>query len=333
MALYSGGEVVEIACDLPWVTRMIDRNVGGRVAQVSDQKPSVRLGVDGSTRPFSTRGLRVLTRGAYAGDGRVVLANAGGSGFDLQVDVGDDVLDVSARYRPGTATRAANVALSERFGLLACQVLVHYPVIWRAGWRGRIPLHASVLRTAAGTPLLAGPGGVGKSTILSAALRDGAVATADNLCCADETTCYGIAEPLRTDAHGGRGPRTSHGRVSQPFGDREPLLAPDRLVVLERGRETSAARITPAQAARTLVGGTYAAGELRRYWAIAATLALGTGVGPVHPRVQDVAAAMAASVPCIRVRVGDGQAVTIEQLCDIDVEMESGWATDFGLVP
>jgi hypothetical protein len=336
MRFYSGGEIVEITSDLPWTTRIIERNVGTEAAQAPDGRPSVRLCIDRSTAPFSSRALRVLTRGAYASDGRVILINAGGSGFDLQVDVSDDVLDVTARYRPGATTRAANLALSDRFGLLACQVLVHYPVLWRAGWRGRVPLHASVLRAAGVTPLLAGPGGVGKSTILSAALRDGAVATADNLCCADETTCYGLIEPLRTDAQGAHGSLTSHGRVSRPFGDREPALTPDRLVVLERGSQTSITRISPAEATRTLVAGTYAAGELRRYWAMSATLSLGTGLGPVHPPVEGVAAAMAARVPCVRVRVGDGQIVTTDQLCDVNlgtVGTESAWATDLGLIP
>jgi hypothetical protein len=317
MRTISGGELVELSSDLAWTTRLIEQNVG-MFTTVGGDAPSVRIAVERSTAPFSTAGLRVLTRGAYAGVNHVVLTDVGGSGFDMRFEICDDVLDVVARYRPGNMTRAANVALAERFGLLTSQVLVHYPVLWRASWRGRVPLHASAFRASAGTPLLAGPGGIGKSTILSAALRDGATATADNLCCADETSCYGLMEPLRTDAHrGARGPRTSHGRVSRPFGDREPMLSPDRIVVLERGLETSITRIAPSEAVRALVAGTYAAGELRRYWAIAATLSLGTGCGPVHPPIEGVASDMAASVPCVRVRVGEGRAVSVEELCDL----------------
>lgn len=333
MELYSGGETIAINSELPWATRIIERNVGSLAAERSSGEPSVRLTIEGSTTAFATSGFHVLTRGAFADSGRVVMINAGGSGFDMLFAVRDDVVDVTARYRPGKTTRAANLTLSDRFGLLACQMLVHYPVLWRAGWRGRVPLHASVLRAATGTPLLAGPGGVGKSTILSAALREGAVATADNLCCVDETGCYGIAEPLRTDATGAQGPRTSHGRVSRPFGERERMLTPDRIVVLERGPRTSVTRITPAAAVRTLVAGTYAAGELRRYWAVAATLGLGTGVGPVHPPIEAMALAMASRVPCVRVRVGDGHTVSTDQLCDVSGEMESAWETDRRLVP
>jgi hypothetical protein len=40
------------------------------------------------------------------------------------------------------------------------------------------------------------------------------------------------------------------------------------------------------------------AGELRRYWAFAATLAAGTEIGPEHPPVTSVASAFAAQLPC-----------------------------------
>jgi hypothetical protein len=78
--------------------------------------------------------------------------------------------------------------------------------------------------------------------------------------------------------------------------------------VLERGPRTEVARIGAPEAARSLAAGTYAAGELRRYWAFAATLALGTGIGPVHPPVTAIAAGYADRSPCLRVRVGDHDA-------------------------
>jgi len=84
--------------------------------------------------------------------------------------------------------------------------------------------------------------------------------------------------------------------------------------VLERGPRTEVARIGAPEAARSLGAGTYAAGELRRYWAFAATLALGTGIGPVHPPVTAIAAGYADRSPCLRVRVGDHDAVDLERL-------------------
>jgi hypothetical protein len=319
MWVRSGGEVVAVDSELAWVTRLVARATGGlppapeRPAP-ADPPPTVRLRVEADTAPFDRTGLRPITRGAYGGWRRAVLHNAGGSGFDLALLAGDPLV-VTARYRPSPTVRAANRLLARRFGLLAGQVLVHYPVLWRAGWRERVPLHACVVHTGAGTPLLAGPGGVGKSTLLAAILATGGTAISDNLCCADARACFGIAEPLRVDAAGARAGRTSHGRVERPLAGRVDTLCPDRVVVLERGPRTEIGPIEPWAAARVIVAGTYAAGELRRYWAFAASLALATGCGPAHPPIDAIARAYAARLPCVRVRVGDGDAVTAEQLC------------------
>ena len=329
-AFTSAGERVAVDTEPAWAGRLVDAAVGAprddpRVngdAQV-DGDPTVRIRVEARRTEFPRTGLRPVTRGAYSDGRRTLFLDAGGSGFDLLLVMGDDQLSVIARYRPPARTRLANVVAASRFRLLAGQVLVHYPVLWRAGLRGRVPLHASVARTGAGTPLLAGPGGVGKSTVLVGLLADGAAATADNLCCADRSLCFGLVEPLRTDAvpggpvlsAAGAGARTSHGRTEWPLTARVPVLAPDRIVVLERGVHTEISPIPAAEAARTLVAGTYAAGELRRYWAFAATLALATGRGPAHPPVAEVAADHAGRLPCVRVRVGDGDSVTAAQLC------------------
>jgi hypothetical protein len=149
-------------------------------------------------------------------------------------------------------------------------------------------------------------------------MEAGAVATADNLCCSGGVEFFGLAEPLRLHAASGGGPRTSHGRVTRRFGDRVESLTPDRLVILERGPRTDIASATPADVARALVAGTYAAGELRRYWAFAATLALATGRGPAHPPIDSVALELAGRLPGRRVRIGDGDTVSTARLCEID---------------
>jgi hypothetical protein len=319
MLFRSGGEVVRVDADAAWAGRLVARAVGtGAAPDDAFAAPTVVVRIEGGTSALSGDGLRPITRGAYSDGVRTLLTNACGSGFDLLVAVGDR-LDVTARYRPGVGLRAANLVLRRRFALLTGQVLVHYPVLWWAGLRGRVPLHASVLRTGNHTLLLAGPGGVGKSTAVLAGLAAGGVATTDNLCAADGTHCFGIAEPLRTDApprH--RGARTSHGRIEVPLAARVAMLEPDRLVLLERGRHNQIAPLSAAQAARALVAGTYAAGELRRYWAFAATLALATGRGPAHPPVAAVAARYAERLAGRRVRVGDGVPVPMADLSGPD---------------
>jgi len=319
MRFHSAGEVVAVDAEPAWAGRLVERAAGTPPEGEPGLVPTVWLAIEECRDPFPLRGLRPVTRGAYADGPRVLLHNAGGSGFDLLLVV-DDELRVTARYRPGRSLRAANRMLRQRFALLVGQVLVHYPVLWRAGWRGRVPLHAAVLRSAGATPLVAGPSGVGKSTVLRDALAAGAVSTSDNLCCADADSCFGLAEPLRTaPAANEHGRRTSHDRVELPFADRAPVLAPDRLVVLERGPVTELSPISSAEAARALVAGTYAAGELRRYWAFTATLALATGRGPAHPPIAEVAAAYAERLPGRRVRVGDGERVSVRELCGEEV--------------
>ncbi len=56
------------------------------------------------------------------------------------------------------------------------------------------------------------------------------------------------------------------------------------------------------------------AGELRRFWPLAATLALATGIGPAHPDVCGIAAALAARLPCLDVRVAHGSPAPIGEL-------------------
>src|SRR2546421_7648739 len=137
MWVRSGGEVVAVDSELAWVTRLVMRATGWSAPEADEgPAPTVRLRVEAERAPFVHSGLRLITRGVY-GDGRnALLHNAGGSGFDLAVHTGDPLV-VTARYRPSHPVRAANRLLAHRFGLLAGQVLVHYPVLWRG--RPRAP--------------------------------------------------------------------------------------------------------------------------------------------------------------------------------------------------
>jgi len=56
------------------------------------------------------------------------------------------------------------------------------------------------------------------------------------------------------------------------------------------------------------------AGELRRYWTFAALLALGTGAGPPHPQVAEVAAAFTQAVPCFEIELPTVEGVRISAL-------------------
>jgi hypothetical protein len=319
----SAGEQILVTVDSAWGDRLVATAIGAAPGPAPHSASSalsatVRVHLQSRSTAFEQGGLKLVGRNAYSDGHRTLLLDAGGSGFDLLLSQAGEALSVSARYRPDSRTRAVNRLLPERFRLLAGQVLLHYPVLWRAGWRGRVPLHASVVQTAFGIPLCAGPSGVGKSTVLLGLMADGASATSDNLCAVDQVGCFGLQEPIRAST--GTGSTTSHGRVEQPMIGRVPDLRPDRIVLLERGGVgVTVSQAKPQDAVRAMVAGTYAAGELRRYWAFAATLALATGIGPAHPPITDIAWDYANRVPCTWVRVGDGARVTAAQLCQEDL--------------
>jgi hypothetical protein len=114
---------------------------------------------------------------------------------------------------------------------------------------------------------------------------------------------YGVLEPMRTA--GGTGRRMPHGRRETGWTARREQVVAERILVLRRGSESEVdvVPIRGGEAARVIAAGTYAAGELRRYWAFAATLALGTGLGPAHPPVVGSASDLARGIPCSEVQL------------------------------
>jgi hypothetical protein len=293
------GEVLVVRSAIRWVDALLAEAAEPAWRSPSGRMPTVEVVVEATSSPFDVRGWEPLTRGAYRRDGRCVLENACATGFDLMiVPVGDDAIRVHARWRPPRRERAARQVLRSRFHLLARAVLVQYPAIWQAGQRGRVPLHAAAVALEDSVPLLVGPGGVGRSTVL---LASGGSPCSDNLVVGNSERVHGLVEPMRTE--GGPGRRVAHGRRERPLPGRVDELVPDRIVVLRRGcgERPSSAPLDPAVAADVLAAGTYMAGELRRYWAFAATLALGTGRGPAHPPVARVARAMAAKLPAVEI--------------------------------
>jgi hypothetical protein len=66
------------------------------------------------------------------------------------------------------------------------------------------------------------------------------------------------------------------------------------------------------------------AGELRRYWAFAATLALGTGVGATHPAVDRVARSLSAGLPCLEIVLGERPGTPLGSLLPAGMEAEVG---------
>jgi hypothetical protein len=309
----SAGEQIELSCRQRFLSGVLEEGIGGRSTQTDASRPDIRVTVEDSVAAFDTRGWEILTRDAWRRPSQVVVRDACSSGLDLLITTRQPSLEILARWRPPPAGRAASVVLRSRARLLIRAVLLQYPALWWGQQRGRAPLHASVCSLGPDhgrSVLIAGPGGVGKSTMVNAELERGAVATSDNLCLSDGRTVWGLLEPRRVPAGEGgneHGRRMPHDRREAPWQGRVDQLVPAMVLVLQRGmaKMTTSAVCDPDDAARSLVAGTYMAGELRRYWAFASTLALGTGVGEIHPRVDEVAHTLTAGLPCQEVTLGE----------------------------
>jgi hypothetical protein len=312
--LSSGGESLAVDCDLPWVRCRITEGADGQLtAMPAGREITVRVTVEASSRAFTTSGWSRITRDASTCDGRVVIEDVATSGFDMLVSCEESTVDFVCRWRPGWRTRAAATLLRDRARLLIRAVLLQYPVMWAAGLRGRVPLHAcGVVPSDTGGMLIVGPSGVGKTTLVEREIAFDGRATADNMCLTDGNSVWGVVEPVRSEQ--GTGRSVTHGRRESHLRGRVPVVAPQAIVVLEHGEQTMVRASDPGAAARALVASTYSAGELRRYWPVHAVLALGTARGEAHPPVAEMAAAICARLPCLTVTLAGVTRVRLAEL-------------------
>ena len=312
--LSQAGERLLADCPPGWLSDLLAEACPGAWRPHDGGPADIELSVTTERAPFGLAGASPLTRGAYRRGGAVVLTNACGSGFDLRLRAAADRLQIEARWRPPQRERLASLLLRSRFHLLARAALVQYPALWWAGRRGRVPLHAAAVTVGQAVPLLAGPGGIGRSTLLLDAVAAGERACSDNLCVSDGDEVYGLVEPVRVEGGGGR--RMAYGRSERALPGRIGTLRPDRLVVLSRNGSGHPAVVplTGAAAAQALTAGTYMAGELRRYWTFAATLALGTGIGTAHPPVGEVSRTLANRLPACEIVLGGRSGAGLAEL-------------------
>jgi hypothetical protein len=313
-SLETAGELLSIGCSLPWVADLLTEGAAGELRGPDTGDSTVSVEVDHSSQPFDTRGWEPLTRGAWCRPGEVVVQNACTSGFDLRVRCALGHPLFTYRWRPPARDHVAARILRSRFHLLARAVLIQYPALWWAAARGRAPLHASACATGLCTPMLSAAGGVGRSTLIQEELRRGARTTGDNLAVGDGATLWGLVEPMRVEGAAGR--RMPHGRNEAPLDDRASEIAPDCLVVIRRGN-VDAPTLTGCDAetaTRSLVSSTYMAGELRRFWALAAVLSAGTAAAPPHPPVEAVAGRFAERLPCFSLVLGRAHGTVLSEL-------------------
>src|SRR5438270_532099 len=97
---------------------------------------------------------------------------------------------------------------------------------------------------------------------------------------------------------------------------RGPALVPDIIVSLRRSEDSVAVvkPCDPATAARSLITGTFIAGELRRYWSFAATLTAATGLGPAQAPVEEIAEHLAARLPAVEIVLPNRPGLRLSEL-------------------
>lgn len=307
LLLHTAGQRVMVE-GAPGAVRAVIAATGGAEVASADL-PNLVLSLENGRRRFDTARCEPITRGVWSTDrGEAIIESVGGSGYHQLWCIDEDGLRVSTRWAPTAKETAAARLLPARHRALSGQVLVHYPALWLAMQQGLAPLHVSVVEIDGFAVLLAGPGGVGKSSLVFRELAAGGRATCDNLAACDGSVAYGVAEPLRLPAEitDSSGRKTFHGRREVSWDSRLQSLRPSLIVVLRRGvqDEPVVRDISERQAVRAIVAGTYSAGELRRFWAIASVLALATRCGPIHPPVEEVAGTLAAGLPCVELKLG-----------------------------
>ena len=314
--LRTGGLLVGLRCDVPWVAARLREAADHRLVEVHAPRTDLRVVVQGLREPFGTDGWRSLSRDSWCTDSQVVVRDVATSGFDLRLSWDAAVPVMTFRRRPPSRTRAAGWALPGRARLLLRAALIQFPVLWASGLVGRSPLHVACVTTGPlGPVLVAGPSGAGKTTMVERAAAAGGRWTDDNLAVSDGRTVWGVVEPVRSVNGSGRG--APHGRREHRLTGRVDALDPVAVVVLGRGQVRHVTELAPDRAARAIVAGTYAAGELRRYWPLHGLLAIGTDAGPAHPRVPEVATELTSRLPCFAVDLPPGTTSTLADLLPV----------------
>jgi hypothetical protein len=205
---------------------------------------------------------------------------------------------------------------------------IYYPMAWSLlRGRGWGLLHASAVALPSGRAvLLAGMGGVGKSTLgLSLLSRPGARLLSDNLLFHDAHHVYCCPEPVRLDDLAVRGvaaagiepersglPLTAHPKPTYalPPGLRAEAAPPAGVFFLSAAASPACDRIEPDRAARLLAAGNDLAREIEDYRPCAALLdTLAAMRGRPHPAPAASLHTLLERIPCFVFSRGEGESV------------------------
>ena len=131
----------------------------GELDEAAGSGETVRLEVQADRRPFDRDGwaagrARCLGSTASRPHRGRLLVGFRSAGRAARIGAARDGALPSRAAHPEPPTCCS----ASRFRLLAAQTLLHYPALWWASVRGRVPLHVSVTAGAGGVTMIAGPG-------------------------------------------------------------------------------------------------------------------------------------------------------------------------------
>ncbi|HKY33757.1 MAG TPA: hypothetical protein VJV23_14600, partial [Candidatus Polarisedimenticolia bacterium] len=225
--------------------------------------------------------------------------------------------------RPGRADRKRN-----RLFFKLMYHAVYYPIAWylrrTRGWGW---LHASAVTLPGGAAvLLAGMGGVGKSTLgLTLLSRPGARLLSDNLLFHDEQRIYACPEPVRLDASALAGvaasgvepertslPLAAHPKPTYavPRGSRAAAAAPGAVFFLRVAPDPGMEDLPAAEAARLMAAGNDLAREIEDFRPCAALLEiLSARRGGPEPAPPASLERLLGQARCVLFRIGADESV------------------------
>lgn len=167
----------------------------GRKPSVAPAAASERIG-----KSLAEKDGRLLWTRVPGFEGLTMEAHAGENGLKLTSTCGYEPRDAFAKMRYLRAGRRDRKTHKTFFKLL--YYTAYYPMIWHLErTRGWGLLHASAVEIGGKAVILAGHGGVGKSTLSLSLMADPSVRfISDNLLLHDESSVYSLPEPVRLDA-------------------------------------------------------------------------------------------------------------------------------------
>jgi len=245
-------------------------------------------------------------------------------GLQLQTSLTETGLCIDAGFRPPSNRMKRILALGGKsdqaqiYDTLICY-LVYFPLLWyieRA--RQMYPIHASAVAWPQGAVILAGLGGVGRSTTTLAFLSDpDARLLSENLILYDKTRVYAFPEPICLDNRSrallislngrlkptGRSyPRNRQG-YKVPTSARVQSATPRLFCSLRQGRDVDLSLISAEKALAILMSSDMLARELNEYAQQAAAFnLLSSGADSLQQRIESLKRLLK-RIPCYELTI------------------------------